>query len=233
MIAALLIFALFWLWLPSSSFPVPARHPRTAHFMPYLFGDSLAALKRAKRLRFKYVDQNGLCDAEGQTWISHWPKYRKQYRWYFTGRTTGSGNRRREIRARVPAHWPEKFHNLTTAQAASLRSARIGGRRPLRARTHMHEAHRLGLVLCLEVKNSPGFLKASTWHRLAGDRDATGCRVIVMTLQNQGGNAHAFVRLTGAHAAGFPVALLPRGKRPSNWHAAWVPMGVRQWGRWR
>lgn len=223
------IAAAIWLSPLAPSFPIPARHPRIAHFMPYIFGDSLAALRKAKRLGFRYVDQNGLCDAQGIVWIFHWPKYRKQYRWISTGRHTKRG---REIRVRVPKSWPAKVQDLQTSQVERLRSARFRGRKPWKARTHFAEAARLGLVLCLEVKGSPGFQNLATWRSLAIARDAFDAKVVVMTLQNQGGNAAARRRLELAAQHGFPVALLPRGKRPADW-LEWQQLGVKQWGRWR
>lgn len=212
---------------------IPARHPRIAHFMPYLVGDSLRGLKRAKRLRFRYVDQNAHSDAQGLTWVLHWRKYRKQYRWIWTGRFVGKGRTRREQRRRVPKSWPQDFAQLTSAQVRLLRSRKIGGVRPYRARTHFALAHELGLKLCLEVKRSPHYLREPAWDNLAADRAATGAAVIIMTLQSQGGDDEALTRLTWARRKAFPVALLPRGERPADWFTAWQPLGIQVWGRWR
>lgn len=223
------------------TFVLPEQHPKLVHLSPYLRGDSLAALAIAGRLRRRGliwgIDQNGVCDDEGQTWVTHWPEYRKQYKAVWTGQYVGRGRLRREVKIPVPASWPKHLWDLKSAQVERLRERRTpGGRRPLRARTHMHRAAELGVPWILEVKHSPGYRTRLAWERLAADRKAArATRVGVMTLQTQWPNdeaAYAVLELA-VEVGGFPVALLPRAPRPADWGTRWVMLGVRKWGRWR
>lgn len=222
-------------------FAIPAHHPRIAHFLGrgpfrYLVGDSLTAIKRAKRLRFKWIDQNAQCTRDGLVYVLHWPKvWKNGYRWYFTGRRDRRGREIRVPLSSIPAFKSRnvKIEDLLGLEVGRLREKRRGGRRPYQARTHMALCEAVGINLALEVKNSDGFLELRTWQRLAEDAGMTRARVAIMTLQNQGGNARALRRLTLAHTVGFPVALLPRGKRPANWSSDWQPLGIKVWGRWR
>lgn len=231
----LFVLALGWLSMPTRASWWPHRHPHTVHRMPYLLGDSLTTLRWAKRMRRIYVDQNALLDRQGAVWIMHWPMFRKSWRWMWTGRYRGKGRLRREVRVRVPASWPAKVQLLSTKQVGQLRSRKVGGRRPHRARTHFQLSADLGRVLCMEVKRNHRAweVSAELWDGLARDRDATGARVGVMTLGNQpGGNDAAFRVLTMARARNFPVALLPRSPKPSaaDWRARWAPAGIEWWG---
>lgn len=221
------------------TFVLPEHHPKLLHLLPYLVGDSLAAIDVAARLRARGlvwgIDQNGVCDGELCTWVLHWPEYRKQYPWIWTGRMVGKGILRREERVPVPDHWPAKIWHLDTDQVMVLRSAKYGGKRPHKARAHFHKAALRRVPLMLEVKHAPGFRNRETWIRLAADRDAAGIhRVGIMTLQTQWPSddvAYEVLELAVEHA--FPVALLPRAPRPADWSTKWVLLGVRQWGPWR
>jgi hypothetical protein len=220
------------------TFVLPDHHPRLLHLSPYLRGDALGAIGLAARLRDRGlvwgIDQNGVCDAEGCTWVQHWPEYRQQYPFVWTGRYVGRGPTRREERIRVPDHWPAKLWDLKSEQVARLRSRRLGGRRPHPARAHFHRAAEYGVPLMLEVKHSPGFRHAATWAKLEKDRRDTGAhRVGIMTLQTQWVTdevAYEVAELAVEHK--FPVALLPRRGRPKDWQK-WILLGVRRWGPWR
>lgn len=212
---------------------MPRRHPRIAHFMPYLIGDALTAPARAARLGFRFIDMNGNADAEGCTWIVHWDRYRLQYAWVWTGELDAKG---REVRKRVPADWPKYLHLLTSDQVELLRSARRGGKRPRRALAAMNACREAGVILCLEVKNSPAYLREHAWVLLGLWAAVSGATVVPMTLQNLHRKGHPedpWTRLELAHRVGkFPnVAILPRGKAPAT--PASVPGYVAVWGNWR
>lgn len=209
---------------------MPRRHPRIAHFMPYLIGDALTAPARAARLGFAFIDMNGNADADDCTWIVHWDRFRIQFGWYWTGELDAKG---REVRARVPASWPKYLHLLHSDQVELLRSAKRGGKRPRRAMAAMRACAEAGVIMCLEVKNSPAYLRARAWTLLGQCAAISGATVIPMTLQNLSRKGHPedpWVRLKLAHHAGhFPdVAILPRGKAPAS-----VPDYVAVWGSWR
>jgi DNA-binding transcriptional LysR family regulator len=181
------------------------------------------------------IDQNGVADADEETWILHWPAFRKQYPYVWTGRYIGTGPTRREERILVPEHWPAHVWDLRSEQVDRLRSRRIGGRRPHRARTHMHLARELDVPWILEVKHSPAYRHPGAWAKLRAARIASGIRKVgVMTLQTQWvSDQVAYAVLEKAVEAGFGVALLPRRGKPRDWNPRWVLLGVRQWGPWR
>ncbi len=208
---------------------VPERHPRIAHFLPYLLGDSLRALALAIRLGYHYIDLNIRVDGQGRVWVLHWRRSNREWRWRWIGERTERG---REIRVRNNDRRP--IEQLTTAEVSRLRARRFGGRRPRKLMTYMLRARKHDLTLCLEAKNSPAFQRPEVWKRIATMASVTGCLVIVMTLQRPGEPAHrAFKILKNATRVGFPVALLPRGPKPSDWESVWMPLGVQKWGRWR
>jgi hypothetical protein len=209
------------------SWPIP-HHPRLLHLSPYLRGDSLGAIRLAARLR-KYgrtwgIDQNGNRTRPGTVWVLHWARYRWQYPFHWTGRTTRTG---REIRARVPRDWPVKFHDLTDHQAAMLRSSLIGGRRPHRARRHMVAAADAGVPWCLEGKNK---MHGADWDQLTADAHASGAVVVYMTLSSWPDWQHA---IREAADRGWAVAVLPRTRRPADWVEFQQETGCQVWGRWR
>lgn len=223
------------------TFVLPEQHPRLLHLSPYLRGDSLAAIAVAGRLRRRGlvwgIDQNGVCDLDDVTWILHWPDYRKQWRAVWTGQYTGRGPLRREVRIPIPESWPRHVWHLRSAQVERLRSRRRpGGRRPHRARVHMHRAAELGVPWILEVKHSPGYRRREAWAKLAADRRAThATRVGVMTLQTQWADDDVALEVLelAIDVGGFPAALLPRAPRPRDWSTRWVMLGIRKWGSWR
>lgn len=201
-----------------SRWPV-AHHPHLAHFLPYLTGDSLRAITRAGRLRrlgrVWGIDQNGNRSAQRTVWILHWGRYR----WQFPFIATPKGLRR------VPRSWPKQFHDLTDDQAAQLRT--VTGRRPYRARTHMHRAAEVGIPWCLEGK---GRMAGADWDRLTAEAVASGATVVYMTLSSWPDWQQA-VREAAAH--GWAVAVLPRTPRPANWAEFHAETGCQVWGSWR
>ncbi|MBO9522838.1 MAG: hypothetical protein J7518_14995 [Nocardioidaceae bacterium] len=218
--------------------PMPTRHPRVAHFMPYLMGDAIYAPRRARRLRYRYIDMNGNCDRDGWVWLIHWAKYRMQYRWVVLLAADGKVRRDakgREVRARVPAAWPEVLHELSSGQVKRLRSAKRGGSRPYTAAEGMIACEEADVTLCLEAKGSPLFLTPEPWEWLHAWAVKTGVSMVVMTLQNVYRKGHPedpYTRLWLAIEHGFAVALLPRMKRPASW-AIWESRGVQLWGKWK
>jgi hypothetical protein len=212
----------------------PQHHPRVAHFMPYLRGDSLAAIWLAIKLGFKYIDQNGQCDADGTVWITHWGRFRKQYMWMWTGQYKGRGKLRREVRVKVTFKG-QKIEQLHTHEVDKLRSARFGGQRPRTARRHMEVCAAANITLCFEAKDSVGFLTPAVWARLRQDAIATGAVVIVMTLTSLYRPGHPEDPYTRAALAvttgGFPAAMLPRTHRPADLQRL-HNLGIEVWGRW-
>lgn len=210
---------------------MPKKHPRIAHFMPYAWGDSLAAIVTAARLLFRYIDQNAHVDADSEVWILHWGDMR-DFRWEWTGAYVGHGKRRREVRRRVPKR---PIGGMPTSKVARRRRRAVGGRRPRRAIAHMRRAESAGIVWCMEAKGSRGFLRRQVWEHLAAQATETGVRMVVMTLTNlhrKGHPSDPYDRLLLASAVGFQVAVLPRTKRPAKWHE-YKKAGIAVWGRWR
>lgn len=209
--------------LPTWPRVMPNHHPRIAHLMPYLFGDSPHALIVAHRLGYRFIDRNGQRDRNNVVWIMHWADLRKGgYRWVFTGNHDAKG---REIRARVPKG--TKVHHCSTDYVGRLRTRKHGGRRPHTAAEDMAGCKARGLTMCLEGKGTVTTPGAFAYIANASAR--TGCPVIFMTLQSIGGWR---TRLTLAHGVNLPLALLPRGPKPGDW-PRFRAMGVRRWGRWR
>ncbi len=218
--------------------PLPNRHPRIAHFLPYIFGDSLRALKRAKRLGFKYIDLNLNLTKDLFPVVGHWARFWFDgYRYVMVKR--GGSKPKAHPKARwVNGEWIVKspykksmsLHSLTWKQVQLLRTRK--GRKYYLARVYMIHAHALGITCCFELKGtwgwgSPVFQMMASW---AIDADAS---VVLMMLQSMGTNAKVFEILNGARTAGFAAALLPRRKKPHDWESKWVPAGIKQWGRWR
>lgn len=211
------------LTLPPQPARMPTQHPHIAHFMPYLIGDSLRAILMAFKLGFRYIDQNGQADAHGIVWIMHWARViLNGYRWYWTGHHHADGT---EVRRRVPWSW--KIDHLSTTEVSHLRSRKRGGRRPHTARVHMAHCKAKGRILCLEGKGT--LHRPVSFTYVASSAISTGCVVIFMTLQSIPGWR---TRLRNAHAVGLPLAILPRGRKPDDWHE-FEAMGVQVWGRWR
>lgn len=207
-------------WRPANW---PYKRPRIAHFMPYMLGDSLGAIRRAQRLGIRHVDQNVNLTKDLVPVVVHWPLLRKNGLNY-----EKRGGRRRRHRYGPSA----QVADLTWDQLQRLRTR--SGRRVHRAGIHMAEAARRGRVLCLEVKGDKRFDVAGPhWTYLHTQAVRTKARVVIMTLQNLGGNEHARARLVQAADRGFPVALLPRMAKPVDWDRRWAPHKVAVWGRWR
>lgn len=202
------------------------RHPRIAHLMPYLRGDSLRAIWFAVHvLRARFIDQNAQVDAYGVWWIMHWATVRKNgYRWYWTGHLDTKG---REVRKRVPKHW--QVHHLSTRRVRRLRTRKHGGRAPHQVGDHMRRWADLNVTGCLEGKGTTTHAPQSSYDQLAFLAELYGCRMVYMTLQSIPGWRK---RLTKAAAAGLPCALLPRGRKPADW-STFEALGVQVWGRWR
>lgn len=200
------------------SWPID-HHPRLAHFLPYLTGDSLAAIRRAAWLRRRGrvwgIDQNGNRTRTGTVWILHWSRYR----WQYPLHATPSGLRR------VPKTWPTHFGQLTDAQAAQLRT--VTGRRPHRARRHMAVAAEAGVPWCLEGKNR---MHSADWDALTADAVATRATVVYMTLSSWPDWQDA---IREASQRGWAVAVLPRTHRPGNWAEFQAETGCQVWGHWR
>jgi hypothetical protein len=209
---------------------MPRSHPRVAHFMPYLRGDSMRAIWLAVRHGYRFIDQNVQKDAEGERWVIHWGRFRKQWTWQWTGEYVGTGRLRREKRVRVRYHH-NFLRQLSTEQVSRLRSRRIGGTRPRKLRDHMAECARRRIILCSEFKYTPN---REEWAEIARDAAQTGVTMIVMRLSNvSGGIVGAFHCLSWAVEVGFAAALLPRGRKPVDWETKWVPLGIQKWGYWR
>lgn len=214
---------------PNRPSPMPDRHPHIAHFDPYLFGDSLRAIRLAKRLGYRYIDQNGQVDRDGETWVVHWWRFRKEWNWMWTGEYNRLGI---EKRVRV-GYKSATIGGLSSRKVERLRSARFGGRRPRRLVAHMQRAADVGIILCWEVKNARAFCDKTIAQRVRAQAIRTGVVMVVMTLQNLPDNAAAFCRLKNFAEEGFAVALLPRGPKPADWDGRWADIGCKQWGRWR
>lgn len=207
--------------------PVPEHHPRIAHFMPYLKGDSIKAIALAFFAHFLFIDQNVQDDREGGLWVLHWGRWKKQWRWIWTGEYDARG---REIRVRC-RYKRDKIHQLSPEQVSRLRSKRRGGFRPRTLREHMLRCAFWGITLCAEFKFTVTVAQA---EQVATDAIETGCKIVAMRLSNvAGGIRGAYLTLSRLANAGVAGALLPRGRKPADWETAWVPLGIKCWGRWR
>jgi hypothetical protein len=201
------------------------RHPRIAHLLPYLVGDSIKAILRAIVLGFRFIDQNGLATRDLTVWVLHWHRYRLQYPYVWTGRYKNG----REVRVLVPRSWPRKFDALTDAQAARLRSRPRGGKRPRRADAHMVVAAHGGIIWCLESKGGHPWRQPGTLDRLVADAVRTDVVMVLMILTS-GPGWQDIARM--AAERGLAVAVLPRTRKPDDWPAL-EALGVQAWGRWR
>jgi hypothetical protein len=216
--------------------PIPLHHPRVFHQKPYWRGDSLAAIRRAKRKGYRYIDQNinltkGDADAATRAnrpvaVVKHWPLIRKDG---FSHRVTGTGKKGKEARARHKLGRNARISDLSWSEVSKLRRAR-GSAKYRTAKVHMQMCADTHIILCAEVKGDPRFGHLKVMQDLRADATATGATVYVMTLQNLG---NPLARLKAAKEAGFQTALLPRGKRPANWARDWAPYVDAVWGKWR
>lgn len=205
------------------------RHPRIAHFMltrlPYLYTDSFAALRRAKRLRIRGADRNLACTRDGWAVVVHWPRLVKNgFRYRATGKHDARG---REIRGRASSRF--LVHEHTLEEVLTFRTRKRGGRRPHTAEEDMRVAVELGREWYGEVKGSPGFEHPLVWDRLKASAIATGVRCAFMTLTKLRGWRE---RVDQALAHELPIAVLPRTPKPADWQK-YADAGVQVWGRWR
>lgn len=116
----------------------------------------------------------------------------------------------------VAAHWPREEHDAPTM------------------RDVMAAAADAGVTVCMEAKTSGDF------NTLRADAEATGCRLVVMTLPHLGGKNNGYNRLRDAHAAGLPTLVLlnttrfGRGQVPADkWKYLTYTKGPAIWQRGR
>lgn len=198
---------------------IPTTHPKTMHLEPYHLNDSFPGMRQGIRKGYRYYDQDSNCDAEGTFWIKHWGTPRKDGFKYLT--TAIPGRRVKDPHPNLP------IYRRTSANMRRLRRQRVGGTRYRTAAEHANYLGAHGKIMCIEAKGSPGFKKVENWKRFKSELKP-GVTVYVMTLQNIAGWKE---RLKAAHAAGFEVALLPRGHRPPDW-AEFAPY-VQVWGHFK
>jgi hypothetical protein len=211
---------------------IPAHHPRVYHETPYWRGDSLAAIRKAKRKKYRYIDQNinltkGDPNAARRALrpvavVKHWPKFRKDGFTHLVNEKTGKKTLHKMPEAR-------SISQLPWTTVSRLRRP-VGPARYYKARTHMVVCHNNQMILCAEVKGDARFGNVNVMKDLREDAIASGATVYIMTLQNLG---QPLARLKAAKQAGFQTALLPRGKRPANWATDWAPYVDAVWGKWR
>lgn len=167
---------------------IPGMWARFAHFTPYRKSNSIRGLDEAKRLGYKAIDLDLQATRDGVPIVTHWSTIDKDG---FSAPGIPRGAR---------------FSDLTWAQVSRLRSR--DGYRVHTARAMIRMAHRRGLRVELEAKQSAAFEHVATWLPLARTVRRTGADVQVKTLSTLGKPAH---RLRAAHEAGFTTILLPRG----------------------
>lgn len=192
------------LWRPSGW---PIRRPRIGHLMPYIRGDSLAAIRFVRVvLNLWWIDQNSLCTFDGYALRVHWDIMQKNgYKWRWTGRYKRHNGRR--VEERVWVTQPFRVHEHTLAQALSFREKEYGGRRPHPVAVSWKRAARWNMRIMEEVKGSPGFRQAQVWQRMAADAEVIRPKVVIATLTDLPGWKG---RCEQALAVNFPVAVLCR-----------------------
>ena len=190
---------------------IPAKHPRTAHLMPYWWNNSFLGILRAFVLRFKFFDQDSNCDADGMFWGGHWALPRMDgFTWVFTGKRDKLG---REIRVKDP-HPNRPIHERSTAEMRTLRRGRYARGTYQESWRHAYWISKRGGVMCLEAKGSPGFEDPANWEKFWALLVANCPRAVVyvMTLQDIRG---WYARMKAAHTR-FQTALLPRRAQPTG-----------------
>lgn len=147
----------------------------------------------------------------------------------------------------VPTHWrfpgDHGFHapsDIAHRAVAALTEEQLAlfvsssGHRIHPMREVMATAASHGITLCIEVKSDGDF------EQLRADAEATGCRVIVMTLPHLGGKNVGYRRLEKAKAAGLPTMVLlnttrfAKGQVPaSEWKHVDYVKGPEKWQKGR
>lgn len=171
--------------------PLRAPGRRFLHLADYALNDSLAGVRLAKRLRYRWIDLNFQVTRDGVIVCTHWSQPLKH------GWRDPEGKLDRDARV-----W-----RMTWEEVGRLRH---GARRIYRADQILPYAATLGVGVEFEVKASPLFEDARTWQglrRLVGEHHV---RVVVKAI-NTLGNAGLYLKR--AHEAGFTTIVLPRGTR--------------------
>ena len=214
-------------------------HTNRAHFEPPYTGDNLEALAIAKHRGYDYIDQNANMTSDGVVVIKHWRIIRKDgFTWIHTGKYTNKG---REIR--VP--WTTKTgrphgrnQRLDQTPWDVVRRLRRqpfpwlpGGKERYHTfAEHVAQAHKVGITICLELKDD---IRFGTSYAVAKRMSLT-CKkmhatVYIMTLQN---TRDPWAALSLFHSVGFGTAILPRGPRPATWTNNQARYVDRVWGHW-
>lgn len=209
---------------------LPSVYRRIAHFAPYRFNNSFGGIRRAKRLRYKQIDQDINLTADLVLVVGHWPKF---YKDGFKFKVVAKGAPgARKVRGKnewiAPHKYPKNmtYSQLTWHHVSQLRTA--GGRRVSTITDHMRWCVQHQMRMMAEVKGDRRFALPIVAERMGAAHQRTGCQVIVMTLQNLG-DPHA--RLCNFKAHGFSTVLLTRGRGgiPKSWAPCitWVRGTIR------
>lgn len=187
--------------------PKPTSAPRRApgwrflHLADYALNDSLAGVRLAKKLGYRWIDLNFQVTLDGVIVCTHWSNPLRH------GWRDPLGKLDRDTRV-----W-----HMTWAEVQRLRHRR-SGRRIYTGLGILRYAARHGVGVEFEVKPSPGFKVSSTWAAIRRVADETELDIVVKAIHNLG---DAGVYLKRAHEAGFTTIVLPRGTRRIS--TSWWP----------
>lgn len=206
----------------------PSHLRRIAHFAPYRFNNSPGGIRRAKRLRYKNIDQDINLTKDLVPVVIHWPLFYKDKFKYITVDGHRKGARKRKGKWQVKHNHGKDKHisQLPWSEVSRLRT--FTGQRIYTVQQHMTMISHNKMRMMAEIKGDHRFADPKVAEYFLRAQKSTGCEVYIMTLQNLG-NPHA--RLCNFHKHGFKTILLARGRKgvPRSWESCITY--VR--GKWR
>lgn len=191
--------------------------------MPYHVGDSLASVARAAREKRRGIDVNMHSTADLVAVAKHWNEPNHpgdDFTHLWTGPEWGEGQL-------VPDPHPSRPVSQRPWQEVKRLTDKSGKQRINKIADHMAEGVKRGVLVMPEAKGGALMERPEFWERLGAEADAVGHPRVMMTLPDIGSPVK---RLRAAKGAGFSTAVLPRGKRPSDFAERWEPVTDALWG---
>ena len=206
---------------------IPKRTNRK-HYMPYWYGDSPRAVKRASTRRKDYIDQNYNLSADDIPMAMHWGDLRRNGFKYLE---TNNGYRRKLTKQELNQQ-VSHYDNLWLKRLRRTKKAGRSYRSVVRPHSwwEMLKYYKaFNVTPCPELKAyefGTNTRVAHTMYKQAREAHVTAYPMTLVTMRGWG------IKMRTFHQAGFETALLPHGaKKPVqyNHYKQWID---EVWGRW-
>lgn len=214
---------------------MPEGHPRMAHYMPYLYGDSLPAIVKAHQQGYLFKDtdiQACLHDKDDdhpegvEIFACHWGTPDKAgLNKMWSGPDWGKGHLVDNPYGGKP--WSEINYRFVKRMTNSHGDYQLHT-----LRYHFREGVAQRVVLVPEAKANVLFNEAKTWKYFVRVAGQEGHPAVMMTLTNIG---QPYSRIHAAVEGGMEAdhcAFLNRTKKPSFYYSSDILPHVKNWGKW-